>query len=69
VRGEEVAARGRSGAVGKCPGGWSARASRRGNIWARDSAIVLAREKNLSPRRFGASAGGAREHSRALFGR
>jgi hypothetical protein len=25
--------------AGKVPGGWCARASRRGNIWARDSAI------------------------------
>jgi hypothetical protein len=44
----------------------SARVSRRTKSSARDSA--LAEEKNLFPRRFGASAGGARETLRAQFG-
>jgi hypothetical protein len=45
---------------------YSARVSRRGNIWVWDSAIE--RDKIIFPRRFGASARGVRECSRMLFG-
>jgi hypothetical protein len=37
-------------------------------IFGREIARQRAREKNLSPRRFGASAGGAWDCSRMLFG-